>query len=260
MPMTLVAPTPRSGGGFTDSFRITQSKHMIRVFPFKHDEKDHLAAVSVIHFIDNVPQTCTGPNCPYCAESKAIQKEAKEKGGKRPDNRMRPVTRYPMAVVDVESDPTKILRFDAPTTVYKAIYNQIKDEDPADYLGNNGIDFIIKKNAAAATPQDTYAVSPRLKGSEPLSIKDEDIPDLVDEVARDDASRVAKVTGKETPSFEEAEGEEEGQPVVTFKDSRGKKVTGKYTGKKQGGKYVVEVDGHLVRVEPKNVISGIESE
>ena len=121
-------------------------------FPFDHDGDGQLAAYHRMHFTD------AGP-VPYSPE---IEEEARRKN----DKRMKAVHRYSLAVVDTDEDPTKVLRYDAPTTVYRAIHAILNEDevDAEDYLCNDGNDFIIKHDKNQQ-PQNQYTVTLRLKGS-----------------------------------------------------------------------------------------------
>lgn len=174
MAMKLKMVKPKSGGGFTEKFRLTELKHIIRVFPFVHNGEANLAALDFVHFggTGEAPVPCLGQGCPAClAANKAGNKRGKK------------VTRYPMLIVDVDGDKTKLVRFDAPQSVYKAIYGLISEGDADDYLGNNGMDFLIKTNPKSE-PSNRYTVMPRVKGSEVLEIPDSEI-DLIAEVEAD---------------------------------------------------------------------------
>ena len=250
MPLQLKMPTP-SAGGFTTSFKLKEPKHVLRVFSFKHKGEDHLAGVQHLHFVDKHRMPCSmKPDCPICAQAKAE------------DNKdLRRNTKYPMAIVDIENDESVVLRFDAPASVYKAIHDAMKDQDPADFIGNNGVDFIINTNTKAL-PQDYYKVTARLKGSKTLEIDEDAIPDVIEEAERDTANMAssddfdpAKLEGGR-PAVEEVTDDD--AKTVVFKDSKGKKVTGTYNGKKRDGKFMIESDGRLNMVELKQVISGKE--
>lgn len=286
MTMQLKAPVPGSGGGFTDRFKLQQNKHTIRVFPFTHDDELHLAACTHMHFTGpghNVPTPCGGKDCAHCAEAAALKDKEQAK-------RMRRVVRYPMAVVDMDGDLDTILRFDAPSSVYKVIYNLTQDQGAENVVGNSGIDIIIKTNANAG-PSDYYAVSPLLKGSKKLNIDDESVPDLIKETLADDAPVVStaadelpdaervpapkkpaksakgkvpvvveeeeETTNADEPAADEPAADEDEMLEkfdTKFKDKAGEIHYGIDTKKKQNGKRIIESEGRLWPVDEKNII------
>lgn len=205
----LTMPSPKSGGGgsYTDQFRVSKTRHKIRVFAYEHDGEDHLAKMHRIHFVD-------GKVVPF---DPAIQAEAKKTGNKR----LNAVTRYAMAVVDTEADKDTILKWDCPTSAYRQIFAILSDEDTdaEDILGNQGQDFIINndRNAEASAQ---YSVTLRQKGSVELEIDDDDVPDLWAEIEED---------GDE-PLAEHTTDEEEEAPA---KKKTAKKSSKKKTAKKQ---------------------------
>ena len=224
--MTLKMLKPRQGGGFTEKFRLTQPKHVIRVYPFKHGEEDNLAALDFMHFggPGEPPSPCLGSGCPICLQA-----------NKTANKRLRKVTRYPMLVVDIESDTSKLIRFDAPASVYKQIYSILEEGSAEDYLGDSGMDFIIKTNAGSQ-PSDRYNVTLRVKGSAVLEIGDATI-DLIEEVEHD----------REPIADEETVEEEEGvveTEVVTCPACKGKGKNSK------GGKCVPCQGSGKIEVDP----------
>jgi len=167
---------PKAGGGFTEKFRLTEKKHLLRIYPFMHDGEQHLAALNFIHFTaqGEAPIQCLGTGCPVCLE-------AQKTGNKR----LKKVTRYPMLVVNVEAEgeDKKVVLFDAPASIYKQMYSILEGVDTDDYLGDEGMDFMIKTNAGSQ-PSDRYNVMIRVKGSESLEFGEPKI-DVVEEVEAD---------------------------------------------------------------------------
>lgn len=244
MALKLNKPMPMSGGGFTDSFKFTKAKHYLRVFPYPHGGELNLALVNKIHFMEDkhvVP--CTGKNCVACAECEAT-------GNKR----LRCVTRYVMLVCDTEGDTTKVQRLDAPSSVYKQIFNLMQEGEPEDWVGNNGTDFIVAYNKNAQ-PADMYSVTPRMKGSPKLKIDDADLPDLTEEIANENSRKIA---GDDQGKGDKVKADDEKKVKIRFKDSKGKVRSGVFTGRKVGKKLVCEVDGALMQVSENQVIGGAD--
>ena len=226
--MKLNIPKVSSGGGFTDRYRTTKAKNLIRVFPFQHGKEMHLAITEYLHFVDNVPQPCQGSGCAICEEAQATK-----------NKRLRKITKYKMAVVDIDGDDSVVLCYDAPTTVYRGILRIIED-DPDEYIGNNGIDMIVHYDKSA-DPGSMYAVNPRIKGSAKLKINKKDIPDLIEELRSDNAPLVV-------------DNDADPRPLVKFKDKSGNVIEGRDTGKLKNKKMVIEADGRLIQVAKKDII------
>lgn len=264
----LVMPQVKGNFDNSDRFKFEKASHSLRVYAFHHADQDHLAAVDVIHFLPSggAPKACKGDNCPYCAEAFAIDsKMAAENGGKKPQgqrNRLKAVTRYPLVVVDTEAKEQSFMRWDAPQTVYQAIYNNINDprNGGPELLGNDGTDFIIAYNAKAQ-PAQQYSVSLRLKNNLKLKMDTDKIPDLIAEVEywklHGNDPLVTKSLGSMSDHRDEGGGgDDDGVPEgqITFTNAAGEEKVGKFTGKMQAGKYVVESEGRIVRVELKKIV------
>ena len=238
MATKLNMPAPKSGGGFTERFRFSKSKHNIRVFPFVHEGESTLAAINVIHFIGNVPESCSGTGCPHCAEFKATK-----------NRDLRPTTRYPMLVVDLDNVEAGVQKLDSPASVYKAIYKILQSDNPDEILGNEGVDFIVDYDKSAQ-PSDMYAVNLRRKGSVVLDVEGDDLSDLIAEVT-DSRERDGAVAHNEPGVTGAAV---DGDKAVKFM-LEGQEVVGEDTGRRNAaGKWIVEYEGRLIFVAPDDIV------
>lgn len=230
--MEVEIPDVVSGGGSGDYWKRTGSKHTLRFFPFRDSNgKLKLAVSESTHFVNNTPHDCEGPGCAYCKEAADTK-----------NRRLRAVHRMRLLVIDMDAEEQKLQPYDCPTSVYKKLKGFCDEAgDPAEILGNEGVDFVLKYDGDAQ-PSSQYQLIPKLKGSEVLDISDDDLPNLEDESAFAQSE-------EETEEAVEPAGE-----TCVFKDSKNKEIQGLWTGKQKKGKYVIEANGRLWTVAPENVV------
>ncbi len=246
MAKKLNMPAPKAGGGgYTDRLVMQEGKNVIRVFPMEHNGDSFLAVPDVVVHFENgngKPVPCLGKDCPMCHEAARTK-----------DRKLRSVTRYPMAVhaISPEHDGDKrIVKYDAPSSVYAAIYSLVV-ENGEEILGNEGLDIIINYDKKKQGT-DKYKVTLKAKGCDELDIEESEIPDLIAEWESDKSA--GGVTVDEEPEAAEPEGGD-----VVFLTAKGKEMEGTFTGVMQGGKYVIEADGQTYTVPADRIVFGIET-
>ena len=223
--MDLEIPVSEMLGGGGDFWKRTKKKHVLRFFAFLHDGRFVLAVRRVLHFVSGQPADCEGPGCALC-------KEAADSN----DRRLRATEKFSMVIKDMDSEEEVLQVYDVPVSVYNKLKANIDEaEKPEDIIGNEGVDFVLTYDGDAL-PANQYALTPKIKGSVVLDFEDDVIPDLLDK------------SGLSSNDQGQDAGEEvEGDPC-TFKDSRGREITGRITGKQRNGKEVVEAEGRLWHV------------
>lgn len=235
---------PKPIAGNMDIFRRRKPKHILRVFPFTHDDELHLAAAMQVHFHGEggPPSRCTGPGCRNCAEA-------------GDNKRLRRQNRFPTLVVDLEADSSKPLRYDMPSSVYTQLYSLLEDvEDPSSMLGNKGTDLTLKYDDTAS-PANQYLLSWKMGPCQKLAISADALIDLI---AAIEAEAQPAVLDDDIP-FAGKEPATAAPPADTIRwtDDEGTVFSGRDTGKRRKNTVLVEFEGRIIPVNEDSILKDV---